>query len=132
MKKIFILLTSMFLLVSCMESVAMIGSGGGTNGKLVQSSIRSVASYGVKQTTGKSPIGHALNYVKKDKTLEKKGPCSTFNNKKDLEICLMINKRIKTNQVKTTTKEPSGESLIELTSSLRSSINQKSKIKYLD
>ena len=44
MKKIFILLTSMFLLVGCIESMALI-SGGAVNGKLVQSSLQSVASY---------------------------------------------------------------------------------------
>ena len=48
MKKIFILLASMFLLVGCIESVAVIG-GGATNGKLVQSSLQSAASYGVKK-----------------------------------------------------------------------------------
>ena len=131
MKKIFILLTSMFLLVGCIESMALLG-GGAANGKLVQSSIQTVVSYGVKERTGKSPIGHAMNYVKKEKTSAKKESCSSFIDKKDLEICLMVNERIKTNQVKITKKESSSKSLTELTSSLRSSINQKYKIKYLD
>ena len=38
MKKIFILLISMFLLVGCIESVVVMG-GGAANGKLMQSSI---------------------------------------------------------------------------------------------
>ena len=45
MKKIFILLTSMFLLVGCVEYIAVF-SGGVSNGKLVQSSLQSAASYG--------------------------------------------------------------------------------------
>jgi len=71
MKKFFILITSMFLLVGCIESVAVLG-GGASNGKIVQSSLRSVASYGVKQTTGKTVFGHAIDYVKTNNTLKKK------------------------------------------------------------
>ena len=120
MKKIFILLTSMFLLVGCIESMALI-SGGAGNGKLVQSSLQSVASYGVKKTTGKTPFGHAASYINKDKALQEKESCSSFVNKKELEICLTIEKRIIDKQVK-----------IKDLSSLQSSINKKSKIKYLD
>tara|TARA_B110000914_G_C15055042_1_gene261397 strand:+ start:327 stop:491 length:165 start_codon:yes stop_codon:yes gene_type:complete len=47
MKKIFILLAQMFLLVGCVESVAVIG-GGAANGKAVQTSLQTVASYGIK------------------------------------------------------------------------------------
>lgn len=131
MKKIFILLATMFLLVGCIESVAVIGTGA-TNGKIVQSSLQSGASFGIKRATGKTPLNHAVSYIKKNKNLKKKDSCSSLVNKKDLEICLMVNERIKTNQVKITKKESSSKSLIELTSSLRSSINQKYKIKYLD
>lgn len=130
MKKIFVLLATLFLLVGCVESVAVIGTGA-TNGKIVQSSLQTGASYGIKKKTGKSPIEHALNYVKKEVPNKNKS-CPSFDSKKDLEICLMVNERIKTNQVKITKKESSSKSLIELTSSLRSSINQKYKIKYLD
>jgi len=131
MKKIFILLTSMFLLVGCIESVAVIG-GGAANGKLVQSSLQSVASYGVKKKTGKSPMGHVINLAKKNKTLEKKNSCSSFVSKKELEICLMVEKRIILRQAKIKKKNFSNKSLKELTSSLRHSINEKSKVKYLD
>ena len=48
MKKIFILLSSMFLLVGCVESIAIL-SGGASNGKLVQSSIQSGISLGIKK-----------------------------------------------------------------------------------
>ncbi len=83
----------MFLLVGCIESMAVL-SGGAVNGKLAQSSVQTIASYGVKKTTGKTPLGHALNYVKKNDTPEKKDLCSSFVDKKTLEICLMVKKRI--------------------------------------
>ena len=130
MKKIFILLTSMFLLVGCIESMALIG-GGATNGKILQSSLQSGVSYEVKKKTGKTPFGHALKYIKEKNSLKEEKPCSSFDNKKDLEICLMVKERITSNQAKTEekfTNQPSKE----LTSSLQSSINEKSKIKYLD
>jgi hypothetical protein len=71
MKKIFILLTSMILLVGCVESVAVVG-GGASNGKLMQSALNSTASYGIKKQTGKSPIQHFLNYSKKNRLQKKR------------------------------------------------------------
>ena len=100
MKKIFILLTSMFLLVGCIESMALIG-GGATNGKFLQSSLQSGVSLGIKNKTGKSPLQHALNYSKKVKPKAKE---------------------------KESSNKPSKKPFL----SLQSSINKKSKIKYLD
>ena len=121
----------MFLLVGCIESVVVIG-GSASNGKLVQSSLQSAASYGVKKTTGKSPIGHGLSYIKKSKALENKNSCSSFVSKNELEICLMVEKRIISNQAKIKEKKSFNNTSKELTSSLQSSINEKSKIRYLD
>tara|TARA_B100000780_G_scaffold165329_1_gene115609 strand:- start:1083 stop:1481 length:399 start_codon:yes stop_codon:yes gene_type:complete len=131
MKKIFILLTTMFLLVGCVESVALLG-GGLSNGKLVQSSLQSAASYGIKKRTGETPIRHALNYIKENNTIKEIESCSSFINKKDLEICLMVEKRIISKQARVKEKESSNNPSKELTSSLQSSINDRSKIKYLD
>ena len=131
MKKIFILLASMFLLVGCVESLALIG-GGATNGKLVQSSLQSAASYGVKKATGETPLGHVFNYAKKTKSLEKKDPCSSFVSKKENKICLMVEKRIISKKAKLKEKEFTSKPSKEITSSLQLSINEKSKIKYLD
>jgi len=131
MKKIFILLTSMFLLAGCMESVALIG-GGAQSGNALQSSFQSAASYGVKKTTGKSPLGHAVNYVKGNNKQKEKNSCSSFIDKEDLEICLMVEKKIISRQAKVKDKESSNNPSKELTSSLQSSINDRSKIKYLD
>ena len=131
MKKIFILITSMFLLAGCIESVALI-SGGAANGKLLQTSLQSGASYGIKKRTGKSPIGHALSYAKEYKIRDKKESCSSFVDKKNLEICLMVKERIISKQAKIKEKELTDKPSKEFTSSLQSSINEKSKIKYLD
>ena len=59
MKKIFILLTSMFLLVGCIESMALIG-GGATNGKILQSSLQSGVSYEVKKKNRQNTIRACL------------------------------------------------------------------------
>jgi len=131
MKKIFILLAQMFLLVGCVESVAVIG-GGAANGKAVQTSLQTVASYGIKKQTGRTPLGHALNYAKSKKPTEKKKSCSPFDSKKELEICFTANKRIAFNKAKIKEKKFTDNSSKELTSSLQSSINKMFKIKYLD
>ena len=129
MKKVFVLLTSILVLAGCVESVAVIG-GGATNGKLVQSSLQSAVSYGVKKSTGKTPLGHTINYIKKNKTLSKKNSCSSFVDRKDIEICLKLEKRIVSKHTKI--KEFSDKPSKEFALSLQSSINEKSKIKYLD
>ena len=51
MKKIFGLLTTLLLLNGCAESVALLGTsvGGASNGKMLQSSLNSAISYGVKK-----------------------------------------------------------------------------------
>ena len=131
MKKIFISLTLMFLLVGCVESIAVIGGGAG-NGKLVQSSFQSGISLGIKKQTGKSPLQHALSYSKKKKPQTKEEPCSSFINKKDLEICLMAKERIISNHTEIKEKKFLEKHLQKSTSYLQSSIDEKSKIKYLD
>ena len=57
MRKIIILFTTMFLLNGCAESIALLGTsiGGASNGKILQSSLNSAISYGVKKQTGKGP-----------------------------------------------------------------------------
>jgi hypothetical protein len=130
MKKIFILITLMFLLVGCIESVALI-SGGAANGKLVQSSLQTVASYGVKKQTGKSPLGHAMEIVSK-KNLKEKKSCLSLTNKKDSKTCMMEKEKINSNVSKIKEKEFHDKPSKELVSSLQLLINKKSKINYLD
>tara|TARA_Y100000992_G_scaffold139004_1_gene92147 strand:+ start:316 stop:624 length:309 start_codon:yes stop_codon:yes gene_type:complete len=69
MRKIFVLLTTIFLLNGCAESVALLGTsiGGASNGKVIQSSLTSSISYGVKRQTGKGPLEHVKAYAEKMK-----------------------------------------------------------------
>ena len=73
MKKVFTFLTILFLLNGCAESVALLGSsvGGASSGRVLQSSLNSAISYGVKHKTGKTPLGHMLAYAE-EKNPEKK------------------------------------------------------------
>jgi hypothetical protein len=131
MKKIFILLTSMFLLVGCIESIALI-SGGATNGRMVQSSLQSGVSYVIKKQTGKTPLGHTISYVNKKNNSKKQEPCSFFDNKKDMKICSMVKERVASNQSRKEERNFSKKSSEDTFLSLQSSINKKAKIKYLD
>ena len=56
----------------CAESVALLGSSvsGASSGKILQSSLNSAISYGVKHKTGKGPLEHVKAYAEK-KNLEK-------------------------------------------------------------
>ena len=77
MKKIFVLLSVTFLLNGCAESVALLGSSAGSasNGKIMQSSLNTAASFGIKKQTGKSPIEHVMAYAKEKNTNKIKRPC---------------------------------------------------------
>ena len=131
MKKIFILLGSMFLLVGCVESVAVLSTGA-ANGKIVQSSINTAISYGIKEQTGKTPMGHALAYTNKHNLEKKKDSCESFTNKQKLDICLMTKEKITAAQKEIKKNKSYFKPSIEITKSLQSSIDKKFKIKYLD
>ena len=95
MKKIFYLFSVMFLLNGCVESVALLGStvGGASSGKIVQSSINSVTSYGIKKHTGKTPLGHALAYAEKHNPDKKLETCISFIEKTRSEFCTIAKKQ---------------------------------------
>ena len=96
MKKIFGLLITLFLLNGCAESVALLGTsvGGVSNGKIVQSSLTSSISYGVKKQTGKGPLEHVKDYAEKINPERKKEPCLDFLEKTNSEICAIVKKRL--------------------------------------
>ena len=121
MKKIFFLLSLTLLLNGCVESVALLGNtaGGVSSGKIMQSSLNTVASYGIKKQTGKSPIEHAMAYTKKKNPNEKKRPCISFVEKTNSEICNIVKKQISKTKVKIAT-------------SLQPLIDKRSKVNYLD
>ena len=132
MKKILFLLSTIFLLNGCAESLALLGPGA-SNGRFVQSSLNSAISYGVKKQTGKGPLEHVLAYAEKIDPEKNKEPCLSFIEKTNSEICLIVKKQIDLTKSKIFDKnKKEKDSLKDLTSSLKSNIDHKSKIKYLD
>ena len=96
MKKVFFLLSTVLLLNGCAESVALLGGsiGGASNGKMIQSSLNSAISYGVKKQTGKSPLEHALAYAEEKNPEKKQETCISFIEKTRSEFCTILNKQI--------------------------------------
>ena len=95
----------MFLLVGCAETMALLGPASSIlgGGNVVQSSVSSAVNYGVKKTTGKSPMQHALTYVEENNSNKKKEKCISFIDKTNSEACAIINKKVvlaQTNVVK--------------------------------
>ena len=130
MKKTLGLLIVLFLLNGCAESVALLGTSA-SNGKILQSSLNSALSYGVKKQTGKTPLEHAIAYAEKKNPEKKKEPCLSFVEKTNSEICALLKKQLKLTKSKILMKSKEN-SIKDLTSSLQLNINKKSKIKHLD
>ena len=133
MKKILGFLVGLTLLTGCAESLALLGpsSTAVTGGNIAQTAFSSAVNFGVKKQTGKSPMEHAMAYAEEMNPQKKKEPCLSFAEKTNSEICAIVKKQLKI------TKSKISEILKErpiqdLTSSLQTNINEKSKIKYLD
>ena len=94
MKKILFLLSTIFLLNGCAESLALIGPGA-SNGKFVQSSLNSAISYGVKKQTGKTPLEHAIAYAEEKNPERKKETCISSFEITRSEFCTIVKKQIK-------------------------------------
>ena len=122
----------MLLLNGCAESVALLGTAGNaSNGKMLQSSLNSAISYGVKKQTGKGPLEHVAAYAEKINPEKKKEPCLSFVKKTNSEICAIVKKQLSLTKFKVI-NGTRDESLKDLTSSLQPTIDTNSKIKYLD
>ena len=95
MYKVYFFISIAFLLNGCAESVALLGSsvGGASKGKIIQSSLNSAISLGVKQHTGKSPLEHAIAYAE-EKNPDKKEHCISFIEKTRSEFCSVVNRKI--------------------------------------
>ena len=132
MYKIFFLISIVFLLNGCAESVALLGSsvGGASKGRILQSSANTAISLGVKQRTGKSPLEHAIAYAE-EKNSEKKEPCLSFLEKTNTELCSIVKKQMSLTKSKILNKIRN-KPRKDLTSSLQPNIDRSSKIKYLD
>ena len=94
MKKIFVLLSLIFLLNGCAESIALLGTST-SNGRIVQSSLNSAISYKVKKQTGRTPLEHALSYAeKKNPERKKKETCISSIERTRSEFCTIVKKQI--------------------------------------
>ena len=94
MKKILILLTSILFLNGCAESIALLGSGA-SNGRIVQSSLNTAISYGVKKNTGKTLLEHAITFAEEKNPKRKKETCITSFEITRSEFCTIVKKQIK-------------------------------------
>ena len=94
MKKILLLLSTIFLLNGCAESLALLGPGA-SNGRFVQSSLNSAISYGVKKQTGKTPLEHAIAYAEEKNPERKKETCISSFEITRSEFCTIAKKQIK-------------------------------------
>ena len=130
MKKLFFLLSLTCLLNGCAESVALLGTGA-SNGRIVQSSLNTAISFGVKKQTGKNPLEHAIAFAEEKNPEKKKEPCVSFVEKTNSELCIIVKKQLDATKSKifNTFRD---KSLTELSSSIQPSIYKRSKIKYLD
>ena len=96
MKKGLFLISILILLTGCAESVALLGGsvGGASSGRVLQSSLTSSISYGVKHKTGKTPIGHALAFVEENNPERKKEKCISSLEITRSEFCTIIKKQV--------------------------------------
>ena len=93
MKKILLLLSTIFLLNGCAESLALLGPSA-SNGRFVQSSLNSAISYGVKKQTGKTPLEHAIAYAETKNPERKKETCISSFEITRSEFCTIAKKQI--------------------------------------
>ena len=113
MKKIFISLLLTIFVTGCAETVAFLGpvSSAAGGGNIARSSFTSALDYGIKKSTGKSSIEHAIGFAEKHNPEREKIKCVNFLEITETEVCSLLKKRV---------------------SELRRKIDINSKIKILD
>ncbi len=124
----------LILLSGCFGSVALLGPASTTaaSGNLARGAFTSTVSYGVKKTTGKLPIEHAVAYAEeKSPDIKKKEPCLSFVIKTNSKVCSIVKKQLHSTKSKILKKSEDG-SLRDLASSIQPNLDKKSNIKYLD
>ena len=100
-------------LTGCAETVAFLGpvSTAAGGGNVVRSTVTSAVDYGIKKSTGRSSIEHAIGLAEKHNPERKKVKCVSFLEVTESEVCSVLKKRV---------------------SELKSQISKSSKIKILD
>ena len=100
MKKIIILIASIFLLEGCVANIALLGpaSSFAGGGNVVHSSVSSAVNYGIKKQTGKSAMQHALAYAEIKNPNKEKKRCISFIEKTNSEACAIAKKQVASTQ----------------------------------
>ena len=129
MKKVLISLLLLFLLNGCAESIALLGTGA-SNGRIVQSSLNSAISYGLKSQTGKTPLEHAIAYAEKKNPGKKKDTCISSIERTRSEFCAVAKKQISltTIALKEKTSKIIKNNPKEITTSLLTTVKETSLI----
>ena len=132
MKKILFLLSLSLLLNGCAESIALLGTGA-SNGRIVQSSLNSAISYGVKKQTGKTPFEHAIAFAEEKNPEKKQDTCFSSIEMTKSEFCAIVKKQISltNNALKKKTSEILQNNPKELVVSLKTKITETSLIEKL-
>jgi hypothetical protein len=96
MKKTFVLLTFLLLLVGCIESMALLGPASSVigGGNVVHSTASSAINYAVKKKTGKSPMQHVVAYAEEKNPNKEKKRCISFVEKTNSEACAIAKKQV--------------------------------------
>ena len=81
------------MLNGCAESLALLGTST-SNGKILQSSLNSAISYGVKKQTGKTPLEHAVAYAESVNPEKKQETCISSIERTRSEFCTIVKKQI--------------------------------------
>ncbi len=63
-------------------------------GKIVQSTLNTAISYGVKTQTGKTPLEHAITYAEEKNPEKKREKCISFLEKTRSEFCTIAKRQI--------------------------------------
>ena len=129
MKKVLISLLLLFLLNGCAESIALLGTGA-SNGRIVQSSLNSAISYGLKTQTGKTPLEHAIAYAEKKNPGKKRDTCISSIERSRSEFCTIAKKQISstTTALKEKTSKIIKNNPKEITTSLLTTVKETSLI----
>ena len=96
LKKVLISVMLTMFLTSCAETVAFLGpvSTAAGGGNVVRSSLTSAVDYGIKKSTGKSSIEHAISIAEKHNPERKKVKCVSFLEVTESEVCSILKKRV--------------------------------------
>ncbi len=113
MKKVLSSFVLVTFLSGCAETMALLGpaSTGLGSGNIARSTLTSALDLGIKRSTGKSSLQHALNFAEKHNPEREKVKCVSFLEATESEVCSILEKRV---------------------SNLKRKIDLNSKIKILD